>query len=75
MVFSPSVYNTYGGNSFTAISDAILTYEMKQETKFQMSEIKILDSQNKKLMKENVSYKIINLNILGGIENTSKQIR
>jgi hypothetical protein len=48
---------------------------MKQETKFQMSEIKILDSQNKKLMKENVSYKIINLNILGGIENTSKQIR
>jgi hypothetical protein len=39
MVFSPSVYNTYGGNSFTAISDAILTYEMKQETKL-IEEIK-----------------------------------
>ncbi len=26
MVFSPSVYNSYGGNSFTSIADAIFKY-------------------------------------------------
>lgn len=27
MVFSPSVYNSYGGNSFTSIADAIFRYK------------------------------------------------
>lgn len=31
MAFSPSVYNTYGGNSFTAISDAIFRYNANKQ--------------------------------------------
>ena len=27
MVFSPSIYNSYGGSSFTTISDALFRYQ------------------------------------------------
>ena len=30
MVFSPSVYNSYGGNSFTSIADAIFRYNINK---------------------------------------------